>query len=56
MSNKRCDHCIERLAKAIAKGEGVDIPKATDSQIKHYTHLGGVVFNEIMAIRNEAHE
>jgi hypothetical protein len=56
MSDKRCDHCVERLAKCIARGEGVVIPDASEQQRKHYMHLGGLVYDEVMTMMEEAHE
>jgi len=55
-TEKRCPGCVQRLAKTIARGEGVDIPTASENQIKHYMYLGGLVFDEIMAIQEEGHE
>jgi hypothetical protein len=56
MSDKRCDHCVERLAKCIARGEGVVTAVATEQQQKHYLHLGGLVYDEVMEMMEEAHD
>ena len=53
MSDKRCNHCVERLAKAIAQAEGLDCYNWTPEAEAHYISLGEAVFDEIMAIRDE---